>query len=215
MSNDDQRNTLIVELTAHSNQTDYQAYDDDTLAGLGAVLVFLREGGIRDDAALRMMSADDQRNTLIVEIDAQTHLGDRLQSLRNMDLVRLGLGVDPAVIFKPLPPPLQLPPPLLAPLEFSAPIITGGAAALGGWAKVTINPDGSVRWQGHAHDSGADGYDFGISAIVGGPSGRAVALAHSGHVGGTFTSGSRDHDRDETRPPDPKLALYGSEFNNA
>src|SRR5215216_4770462 len=105
MSNDDQRNTLIVELTAHSNQTDYQAYDDYALAGMGAVLVFLRESKIRDDAALQTMSADDQRNTLIVEIDAQTHLGDRLQSLRNMDLVRLGLGVDPRVVIPSLPPP--------------------------------------------------------------------------------------------------------------
>src|SRR5215216_348746 len=83
MSNDDQRNTLIVELAAHSNQTDYQAYDDDTLAGMGAVLVFLRASRIRDDAALRTMSADDQRNTLIVEIDAQTHQGAHLQGLSN------------------------------------------------------------------------------------------------------------------------------------
>jgi hypothetical protein len=74
---------------------------------MGAVLVFLREAKIRDDGTLKTMSADDQRNTLIVEIDAQTQLGSRLQGLFNMDLVRLGLGVDPAVVFKPLPPPLQ------------------------------------------------------------------------------------------------------------
>src|SRR5205823_951823 len=90
---------------------------------------------------------------------------------------------------------------VIGPFEFSTPIVTGGLAALGGWVTVTINPDGSVRWQGHAHDSGADGYDFGISAVVRSPSGRAVALAHSGHVGGTFTAGSRDHDWDVTQPP--------------
>ena len=107
MSPEDQRNTLIVELTAHSNQSNYQSFDDATLAGMGAVLVFLREARIRDDRALKTMSADDQRNTLIVEIGAQTQLGSRLQGLSNMDLVRIGLGVDPAVVFKPLPPPLQ------------------------------------------------------------------------------------------------------------
>jgi len=107
MSNDDQRNTLIVELTAHSNQTNYQSFDDFTLAGMGAALVLLRESRIRDDATLKTMSADDQRNTLIVEIDAQTGLGSRLQGLRNMDLVRLALGVDPAGMFRALPPPLQ------------------------------------------------------------------------------------------------------------
>ena len=38
MSAEDQRNTLIVELTAHSNQADYQSYNDYALAGMGAVL---------------------------------------------------------------------------------------------------------------------------------------------------------------------------------
>jgi hypothetical protein len=38
------------------------------------------------------MSDDDQRNTLIVEINAQTQLGSRLQSFSNMDLVLRGLG---------------------------------------------------------------------------------------------------------------------------
>jgi hypothetical protein len=102
MSNEDQRNTLIVEMAAHSNQSiaHYQSLNDDTLAGVGAVMVFLRESRIRDDAALKTMSADDQRNTLIVEIDIQTHLKSRLQALRNMDLVLTGLGVDPV-----FPPP--------------------------------------------------------------------------------------------------------------
>jgi hypothetical protein len=109
MSNEDQRNTLIVELAAHSNQSNYQSFDDYALAGMGAVLVFLRGTGIRDDSGLKRMSADDQRNTLIVEIGAQTGLGSRLQGLINMDLVRLALGMDPAVIFKPLLPPLVQP----------------------------------------------------------------------------------------------------------
>lgn len=97
MSAEDQRNTLIVEMAAHSNQSisNYQALNDVALAGVGAVMVFLREAKLRDDAALKTMSADDQRNTLIVEIDAQTHLGSRLQSLSNIDLVLTGLGLDP------------------------------------------------------------------------------------------------------------------------
>lgn len=110
MSADDQRNTLIVELAGHSNQTNYQAFDDHTLAGMGAILAFLRRGGIRTDAELQAMSADDQRNTAIVELDAQTRLGASLQGLRNMDLVRVALGVDPRSLFTVLPAPLhQLP----------------------------------------------------------------------------------------------------------
>jgi uncharacterized protein with LGFP repeats len=103
---------------------------------------------------------------------------------------------------------------LFDPLVFTAPIMTGGLAALGGWVTVTVNLDGSVRWQGHAHDSGADGYDFGIAALVRTPSGRAIALAHSGHVGGTFTSGSRDHDWDETNPPSSLISRFLVDYND-
>ncbi|HEX7303442.1 hypothetical protein [Lentzea sp.] len=94
MSRDDMRNTLIVEMTAHSNQNDYQRYDDDTLAGMGAVMVFLRRNGLRDDAALRQMSSDDQRNTAIVELDAQTGAGQALQGFTNLQLAQIALGSD-------------------------------------------------------------------------------------------------------------------------
>ena len=95
MSHDDQRKTLIVELKNYTNQSGahFQSLGDATLAGTGAVLVFLRESKIRDDSALKTMSDDDQRNTLIVELRAQTNLPRRvLQGLSNMDLVLLGLG---------------------------------------------------------------------------------------------------------------------------
>ena len=107
MSADDQRNTLIVELANHSNQSNYQSFDDNTLAGMGAVMVFLRETGIRNDDTLAAMSADDQRNKLIVELNAQTGLGSRLQQLQNMDLVRLALGANSEPMFRSLPAPLQ------------------------------------------------------------------------------------------------------------
>ena len=94
MSSEDQRNTLIVELSGRSNQHNFQSFNNFELAGMGAVLVFLREARIRDDAQLKTLSIDDMRNILIVEIDGQTHLGARLQKLSNMDLVLLGLGVD-------------------------------------------------------------------------------------------------------------------------
>jgi len=82
MSPDDMRNTLIVEMTAHSTQTDYQSFNDFDLAGMGAVMVFLRGARIRTDAELKTMSADDQRNVAIVEIGSQTNLGSKLQGLR-------------------------------------------------------------------------------------------------------------------------------------
>ena len=96
MSFDDMRNTLIVELTGRTNQTDYQSYDDHRLAGAGAVLVAMRHMGIRTDAQLRTMSADDMRNTLIVELDAQTQTGRALQGLDDLALAKVALGVEAA-----------------------------------------------------------------------------------------------------------------------
>jgi hypothetical protein len=95
MSVDDHRNTLIVEMVAHSNQPvgHFQSLDDPALAGVGAVMVFLREARIRTDAELKTMSTDDQRNTLIVELNTQTgRPGPELQAMANIDLVVLGLG---------------------------------------------------------------------------------------------------------------------------
>jgi hypothetical protein len=103
MSEEDQRNTLIVELSGRSNQNNFQSFNSFELAGMGAVLVFLRTARIRDDAQLKTLSIDDMRNILIVEIDGQTHLGSRLQSLSNIDLVLAGLGVDP--VFPVIAPP--------------------------------------------------------------------------------------------------------------
>src|SRR2546426_4809562 len=90
MSHEDQRNTLIVELSGRTNQSvpHFQSLDDATLAGTGAVLVFLRDARIRTDAELKTISDDDQRNILIVELGSQTSLpGAVLQGMSNMDLV--------------------------------------------------------------------------------------------------------------------------------
>jgi hypothetical protein len=92
MSANDQRNTLIVEMANHSNQTNYQSFSDVDLAGAGLLMVFLLQAGIRTAAQLKTISADDQRNIMIVEIDGSTHLGGTLKGFSNIDLVLLGLG---------------------------------------------------------------------------------------------------------------------------
>ena len=91
----DQRNTLIVELAARTGQPvpHFQAMDDRTLEGTGAVYAFLLAAGIRNGDQLRAMSDHDRRNTLIVELDAQTHVGiAALQRSSDLDLVLIGLG---------------------------------------------------------------------------------------------------------------------------
>jgi hypothetical protein len=115
ISSDNQKNTLIVEMAGRTNQprAHFQAMNEFILAGTGAVYVFLRNAKIRTQQQLKAISDDDQRNILIVEIGAQTGLGSQLQGLRNIDLVRLGLGVDAGEVLRPLPGPLDPPSPAI------------------------------------------------------------------------------------------------------
>jgi hypothetical protein len=93
ISADGQRNTLITEIGGRTKQTNLQSFDNNKLAGIGAVLVYLRTSLIRSDADIKGMTADDMRNVLIVELGAVTGLsGPTLQGMSNMDLVLLGLG---------------------------------------------------------------------------------------------------------------------------
>jgi hypothetical protein len=93
MSSEDQRNTLIAELAGRTRDAvgHYQSLNNADLAGAGALLVYLRETRSRTDPQIKTMSADDMRNTVIVEVGAQTGRGADLQALSNMDLVKLVL----------------------------------------------------------------------------------------------------------------------------
>jgi hypothetical protein len=94
MSLDDQRNILIVELAGRTNQSGgyYQSLDNDTLAGAGAMLVFVRAAKIRTDETLKTLTDDDIRNIFIVEIYGRTGRTD-LQGLSNIQLVQLALSL--------------------------------------------------------------------------------------------------------------------------
>jgi hypothetical protein len=94
MSLEDQRNTVIVELSKHANMPVpyFQGLDNDALIEKGAVTVFLLKAGIRDALALQAMTDDDQRNTLIVEDAGHTGTaGPVLQGMNDLQLVRVGL----------------------------------------------------------------------------------------------------------------------------
>ena len=101
--------------------------------------------------------------------------------------------------------------------EFNGQIVTGGLAALGGSYKVTIYGDGAVRWQGEATNSGIDSYDFGLSALVKTPSGRAVALVRTGSIPNRVPVFGDTIRRswDELQPPNPVIAVHFDEFAGA
>lgn len=102
------------------------------------------------------------------------------------------------------------------PVDFQAPITSDGLAALGGSVHVTIYPSGEVAWEGHAHDSGADGYHFAVSGIVRAPGGAPpIVFTHSGYVGGTFTAGSPDNNWKLFPPLNQIVAAHFSDYLNA
>jgi hypothetical protein len=82
-------------------------------------------------------------------------------------------------------------------MTFSTNIAFDNGVPVGGWAEITISKDGSYRFTGHLHDSGALSYDTEVKVRLRGVSGQLYELpAHTGIVNGTFTIGSRDDDWD-------------------
>jgi hypothetical protein len=108
MSSEDRRNTLITELANRTKDavSYYQSLNDTNLAGAGALLVSLRESRSRTDPQIKTMSADDMRNTVIVEVNVRTGRSIRdLQALSNMNLAKLvGLKAAPTTSTPPAPP---------------------------------------------------------------------------------------------------------------
>lgn len=76
---------------------------------------------------------------------------------------------------------------------FNASNITfNNGVPVGGFAQLTLHSNGQYSFTGHFHDSGAVGYNDELAWVVVDASGVAYTFKHSGHMGGTFTSGSRD-----------------------
>ena len=88
------RNTLIVELSGHSNQTYYQGFNNDALVVKGAIVVFLMRAGIRDRSQLKLMSDKQHRDAVINFIHSYTDEPlATLQSLSDGELVRWGFAI--------------------------------------------------------------------------------------------------------------------------
>jgi len=85
---------------------------------------------------------------------------------------------------------------LSAHIVIPATIVFGGGVPVGGWANLTVYPDGSYNFSGHFHVSGATSYNVGIVMAISDPTGAGTAFVFSdkGHVAGTFEPGSRDYD---------------------
>jgi hypothetical protein len=72
------------------------------------------------------------------------------------------------------------------------PIVFNNGVPVGGSAQVTIRSDGSYTFSGQFHDSGATEYNVAVVFVIKDSQNVAYTFSHSGHVSGTFESGSRD-----------------------
>lgn len=98
------------------------------------------------------------------------------------------------------PSAVDTPPAVASQLDFDTRYITfDGGVPVGGYSHVTLFPDGTVRFTGHFHVSGAPSYNvslvWGIKTCN---NSVGFALRASGRCHGTFESGSRDFNWDET-----------------
>ncbi|ACL58425.1 hypothetical protein [Methylobacterium nodulans] len=95
MSDEDCRNTLIVELAGHTKRApedNPQRFNNDELIGKGAIVVFLAQAMRYNRDKLKTMSDDEQRNAIIAHNNTRTGIPmDDLKGLTNQQLVRLAL----------------------------------------------------------------------------------------------------------------------------
>jgi hypothetical protein len=84
-------------------------------------------------------------------------------------------------------------PPLPAQLDFDwSPIVFNNGVPVGGSSHLTIHQDGTYHFTGQFHDSGAFDYNLALAWAVKDSQNQVYTFAHTGHVAGTFGSGSRD-----------------------
>eukprot|EP01083_Nonionella_stella_P227423 806891_1 len=89
MSDDDVRNTIIVELSkiCDDGVSTIQGYDDDEL--LGKIYSSYALSAVRTSDELIAMSTDDQRNTIIVEINKESGYKSSIASLQGQSDIDL------------------------------------------------------------------------------------------------------------------------------
>lgn len=92
MSGKDWRKALATELANRTAGTlaAYEALGNEDLAGAGSLLVYLRRDRDLSDAALAIMTLEDMRQAVLIEVNAQTGLAiAHLSTLSNIALIDL------------------------------------------------------------------------------------------------------------------------------
>jgi hypothetical protein len=83
---------------------------------------------------------------------------------------------------------------LAGPIDIDlSPITFSNGVPVGGWAHLTVYPDGHYSYRGHFHDSGTPSYNVNNLFTLRSASGWVFLFDDAGRVHGTFEPGSRDY----------------------
>ncbi len=88
----------------------------------------------------------------------------------------------------------------------------GKGVPVGGSAHLKVWSDGRYEFGGHLHDSGATTYKTVVGFILKSSAGRAYSFVHKGKVHGTFSSGSRNDNWNDTGV-NKDIATHWKEFS--
>eukprot|EP00475_Leptophrys_vorax_P011455 TRINITY_DN17_c0_g2_i3.p1 TRINITY_DN17_c0_g2~~TRINITY_DN17_c0_g2_i3.p1 ORF type:complete len:1287 (+),score=331.67 TRINITY_DN17_c0_g2_i3:49-3861(+) len=90
MTKQEQRNTLIAKMSHSTKSIEFQGMTDERLIEAGAIFVCLRDAKVRASHELLLMSAEDHRKTLIVELHASSNVSvASLERMWGFDLINL------------------------------------------------------------------------------------------------------------------------------
>ncbi|WP_426626015.1 hypothetical protein ACPPVW_08270 [Leifsonia sp. McL0607] len=93
-------------------------------------------------------------------------------------------------------------PPTIGPIQTGY-ITFNNGVPVGGYASIELHSDGTCLFSGHFHDSGAPSYNVEFVWVFVDSGGVAYTFSASGHMNGTFESGSRDYNwTNSTNSPD-------------
>lgn len=150
-------------------------------ADQAALLGRLVEHAQAQSAALAMKAGETAFRTASLD-----HAFDT-SPLKNLPPIGRFFNTGAPPVQPPAPPlPAQLGPWNTGPIGFDNGVPVSASATL------TLFQDGSYAFNGNFHDAGAPSYNGEFAWVVASGSGRAYTFAKSGHMAGTFESGSRD-----------------------
>jgi hypothetical protein len=159
------------------------------------VSIQLDRSTIQDAVAQASVRATIGGSGELTTLDDVQHIQNRLPILKEKS------NIDLSKYLQYVQKPAALPP-TIGPIQTGY-ITFNNGVPVGGYASIELHQDGTCLFNGHFHDSGAPSYNVEFVWVFVDSGGVAYTFSASGHMAGTFQSGSRDYNwTTSTNSPD-------------